>query len=246
VANPAAYQLAANVWRIPAAPFDFVNVFALVDDLGQVTMVDTGIKGSTKRTLAGLAAMGKAYDDVTRIVLTHAHGDHAGGAAKMADLSGASVSIHEADAAWARDGLAPPRDPTTFSGRLLNWAGSRANGFPKVTIGEEFSDGEVLPIAGGLRVVHTPGHTMGHVALLHEASGVLITGDSIWNVRKMRWSVRAFCQDIKLNEQTAYVLGELQYDIAAFTHGPHISERARDRVRTFLSDAARDSAPGKR
>jgi glyoxylase-like metal-dependent hydrolase (beta-lactamase superfamily II) len=238
----AAYQVAPNVWRIPAAPFDFVNIYAFVDHDGQVTLVDTGLKSASKRTIAGLAAMGRSVDDVTRIVLTHAHGDHAGNAARMAELTGAPVSIHEVDAPFARDGMAPPRDATTSGGRLMNRMGKRGNGFPAVVIGEELTDGQVLPIAGGLRVVHTPGHTMGHVALLHEPTQVLVTGDSIWNVRKMGWGVKAFCQDVKLNKQTAHVLGELDYRVAAFTHGPHIADRARDRVRGFLADAGAGSA----
>ncbi|GLY88376.1 MBL fold metallo-hydrolase [Actinoallomurus iriomotensis] len=238
MAKPAAYEIAPNVWRIPAAPFDFVNIYALVDDDGQVSLVDTGTKGATKRTLAGLAAMGKAAEDVTRIVLTHAHGDHAGGAAKMAMVTGASVAIHESDAQWALAGQAPPRDSATAGGRFMNRLGKGGNGFPAIVVGEEFSDDHVLPIAGGLRVVHTPGHTMGHVALLHETTGVLITGDSIWNVRKMSWGIKAFCQDIALNQQTAHVLGELSYQVAAFTHGPHVSDRARERVRGYLTDAA--------
>jgi glyoxylase-like metal-dependent hydrolase (beta-lactamase superfamily II) len=237
MAKTPAYQIAPNVWRIPAAAFDFVNIYALVEDDGQVTLVDTGTTGSADRLHAGLAAMGKSLTDVTRIVLTHAHGDHAGGAAKFAEESGAGVSISAIDAPFARDGVAPPRDSATLLGRLMNRMGKKGNGFPAVVIGEEFEDGDVLPIAGGLRVVHTPGHTPGHVALLSESTGVLITGDSIWNVRKLSYGVKAFCSDIKLNRQTAHVLGELDYEIAAFTHGRHVSEDARERVRGYLLDA---------
>ena len=235
MAKTPAHQITPTVWRIPAASFDFVNIYALVDDDGQVTLVDTGVKSSTDRLLAGLAAMGRSIQDVTRIVLTHAHGDHAGGAAKTAELSGAPVSIHRTDAQWAREGHAPPRDPGTLFGRLLN---RTSNAFPPVVIAEEFADGDVLPIAGGLRVVHTPGHTPGHVALLNESTGVLITGDSIWNVRKLSFGVKAFCNDITLNQQTAHVLGELDYEVAAFTHGPHVTEQAREKVRGYLADAA--------
>jgi glyoxylase-like metal-dependent hydrolase (beta-lactamase superfamily II) len=238
VLQPAAHEMAPGVWRIAAAPYDFVNVMAFVGDDGQVALVDCGLKGKGKRTLAGLAAMGKSVQDVTQIVLTHAHGDHAGGAATLAALSGAPVSIHAVDAPWARSGMAPPRDKSLVAGRVLNALGRGANGFPPVTVAEEFADGDVLPVAGGLRVVHTPGHTMGHVALLHEPTGVLVTGDSIWNVRRLKWSVRSFCQDVVMNEQTAHVLGELEYDVAAFTHGKHISRGAREQVRGFLRDAA--------
>jgi glyoxylase-like metal-dependent hydrolase (beta-lactamase superfamily II) len=237
MAKPAAYQIAPNVWRIPALPWDFVNIFVLVDDDGQVSLVDTGTKGATKRTLAGLAAMGRSISDVTRIVLTHAHGDHAGGAAKAAELSGAPVSIHQTDAPWARQGQSPPRDPSTAAGRFFTRMSKPGKDFPALLVGEELTDGQILPIAGGLRVVHTPGHTAGHVSLLHQNTGVLITGDSIWNVRKMSFGVRAFCQDITLNQQTAHILGELDYQIAAFTHGPHITDQARERVRSFITDA---------
>jgi glyoxylase-like metal-dependent hydrolase (beta-lactamase superfamily II) len=225
------------------APADFVNAFAFVDDDGRVTLVDTGTKTGTARATAGLAAMGKSPRDVVRIVLTHAHPDHAGGAARLRELTGAPVAVHEIDAAWARDGKAPPRDPATLIGRVMNRMERRKKqNYPPVVVAEEFSDGHVLPVAGGLRVVHTPGHTMGHAALLHEQTGLLITGDSIWNLRKLRWSVRAFCADIRLNERTAHVLGELEYDIAAFTHGVPVTDNAREQVRGFLRDAKRFAA----
>ena len=240
MASVPAYQLTPQVWRIPAGPFDFVNSFALVEDDGRVTLIDTGMPSSVPRIEAGLAAMGKALQDVHRIVLTHAHGDHAGGAAKLKEASDAEIAISAIDAPFARAGYAPPRDGSSLGGKFLNLLGPKGNKFAKVIVGEEFADGDVLPVAGGLRVVHTPGHTPGHVALLREADGVLITGDSIWNVRKMKWSVRAFCSDIKLNQQTADVLGELDYEIAAFTHGKHVSQNARETVRRFLRDAKRD------
>jgi glyoxylase-like metal-dependent hydrolase (beta-lactamase superfamily II) len=240
--DQAAYELARNVWRIPAGPADFVNIFALVDDDGRVTLVDTGLKNGPQKAAAGLAVFGKSPRDVARIVLTHAHSDHAGGAAALAEQSGAGIAIHETDAQWARDGKAPPRDRATFAGRFFNRIEGKRHSFPPVVVSEQFADGDVLPVAGGLRVVHTPGHTMGHVSLLHEPTGVLITGDAIWNVRKMRWCVRAFCTDIRMTEQTADVLGELDYEVAAFTHGKHIKDQARERVRTFLRDAERFGA----
>jgi glyoxylase-like metal-dependent hydrolase (beta-lactamase superfamily II) len=239
MSRAAGYRVAPNVWRIPAAPFDFVNIYALVDDDGQVTLVDTGFRSGAERAEAGLAAMGKTLSDVTRILLTHAHSDHAGSAAKLSELTGAGVAISKTDAPFARKGVAPRRDPSSLGGRLITKMSKPGKDYPAVIIGEEFADGDVLPVAGGLRIVHTPGHTPGHVAMLHEDSGTLITGDSIWNVRKLSWGVKAFCTDIRLNQQTADVLGELDYRVAAFTHGPHVAEQARERVRTYLKDARR-------
>ncbi|NUR62318.1 MAG: MBL fold metallo-hydrolase [Catenulispora sp.] len=121
MANEPAYEVAKNIWRIPAAAFDFVNIYALVDDDGGVTLVDTGVKSSQKRTVAGLAAIGKTVRDVQRIVLTHAHSDHAGNAAHLAEEAGlAGVAISAVDAPFARLGQAPGRDSSTRPGRLLN------------------------------------------------------------------------------------------------------------------------------
>ncbi|MEY9860082.1 glyoxylase-like metal-dependent hydrolase (beta-lactamase superfamily II) [Catenulispora sp. GAS73] len=239
MSKEAAIRIAPNVWRIPAARFDFVNIYALVDDDGQVTLVDTGFKSGPAKAAAGLAAMGKTVGDVTRIVLTHAHSDHAGGAATLAEQANAPVAISAIDAPFARIGQAPPRDQSTFLGRRVGKLSAPGKDFPAIVIGEEFEEGDILPVAGGLRVHHTPGHTPGHVALMHESSGTLITGDSIWNVRKLGFGVKAFCTDIKLNRQTSHILGELEYQVAAFTHGPHVAEQAREKVRSFLRDAAK-------
>jgi hypothetical protein len=63
----------------------------------------------------------------------------------------------------------------------------------------------------------------------------LITGDSLFNFRdRVSWSVAAFCTDFPLARQTAERLGEVDYEVAAFTHGPHMRTNARERIREFL------------
>ncbi|HET8560799.1 MAG TPA: MBL fold metallo-hydrolase [Marmoricola sp.] len=233
MAKPPVVQLAANLWRIPTAPASFVNSFAFVEDDGSVTLVDTGVKKAPPKIATGLAAIGKRPEDVQRIVLTHAHPDHAGGAAEMARRTGAPVSVHDGDRSWCEAGevLAKPTETTTL-GRLLMRVSKPT--FEPFETGPALGDGEVLPVAGGLRVVHTPGHSPGHVSLLHEPSGVLVTGDAIFNVRRMRLSPKWLCADFAMTRQTAHRLGELDYDVAAFTHGPEIRDNAREQVRGFL------------
>jgi glyoxylase-like metal-dependent hydrolase (beta-lactamase superfamily II) len=230
-----AVQLAENVWRIPTAPKALVNSYAFVDDDGSVTLVDTGVKQAPPKIVAGLAAMGKHPEDVTRILLTHAHPDHAGGAAEMIRRTGAPVHLHDGDRAWAEAGevLAKPTESTALGRFFMRLSNPTFEAFEP---GPALTDGEVLPVAGGLRVVHTPGHSPGHVALLHEPSGVLITGDSIFNVLGFRISPKSLCADFRMTKQTAHRLGELEYDVAAFTHGPEIREDARERIREFLRD----------
>lgn len=236
MADQRVVQLGPGMWRIPLVR-DFVNGFVFRDDDGQVTLVDMGVKASGPKVLAGLAAIGSGPSEVTRLVLTHAHPDHAGGAAHVAKATGKGFAIHEEDAAYARRGASPPRDESFALGRFFNRFTKQ--GFDAVTVEEELTDGQVLPVAGGLRVVHTPGHSPGHVSLLHEGTGVLITGDAIFNVRRLRWPPKWFCTNFVMTTQTAHRLAELEYTVAAFTHGPEITDQPREAIRGFL--ASQDS-----
>ncbi|MDT7546650.1 MAG: hypothetical protein QOE99_2760 [Actinomycetota bacterium] len=231
-----AVELAPGIWRIPTVPYDLINSFLIADEDGSLTLVDAGLKRAHKRVLKALAEVGKAPQDVRRIVLTHAHSDHAGGLAGAKKATGAAVLAHDRDAVYLQSGKPPHLDKSHLSGRVMNRA---RGGFAKVEVGSTFQDGELLPIGGGLRVVHTPGHSPGHVSLLHEASGVLITGDAIFNVRGLRYSPATFCTDIRLSRETADRLADLDYDVVAFTHGAHISSGAREAVRAFLRGRAR-------
>lgn len=229
-----AVRLADAVWRIPTTRFDLINSYAFVEDDGQVTLVDCGLKRAPARIVAGLAAIGKHPADVTRILLTHAHADHAGGAAQLMGRTTADhVRAHEDDVADLEAGVSAPLDTSTTAGRLM--ARLPRQRFAAVPVGEPLRDGQVLEVAGRLRVVHTPGHTPGHVSLLHESSGVLVTGDSIFNVRGLRWPFRPVCTDFAQSRRTAARLADLDYALAAFTHGPEIRDGAREAVRRFIN-----------
>ncbi|MCU1692530.1 MAG: fold metallo-hydrolase [Frankiales bacterium] len=234
----AAVQVADGVWRIPTAPADLVNSYLLSGDDGTLVLVDAGTRGAPKALLAALAALGRQPADVTHLLLSHAHNDHAGGARAVVDATGSRVAAHEREAVYLREGRMPAPDPFTLGGRLLARLPGRATGFASVAVDDAFHDGDVLPVAGGVQVVHTPGHTPGHCSFLHPSSGVLVTGDAVFNVRGLRWSLPYSCTDVALSRSSAAVLGELDYEVAGFTHGPHVSVSARDAVRAFLAGRA--------
>ena len=226
--------LAHGVWRIRLLR-DLVNGFLLRDDDGQVTLLDMGLASHGPKVMAALTAIGSGASDVTRLMLTHAHPDHAGGTAHVSRETGLPVDVHEADAEFVRSGHAPPHDASLRIGALWNRFGAGRRDFEPVEVGETFVDGQVLPVAGGLEVVHTPGHSPGHAAYLHRDSGVLITGDAIFNVRGLRWPIKVLCTDFAMTTRTAHRLTTLDYTTAAFTHGPELRDNPRAAIGAFLA-----------
>ena len=144
--------------RVHAIPLIGATAFAILED--DITVIDAGMRGSLPRLHAAIRALGRSPAEIARFVVTHAHPDHLGGAA------GADVLLHPAD----RD-RALRLNAGTIARRLaLRRAGDT------IPVG----DGDLLPVLGGLRVVHTPGHTPGGVCFYAEHVGILFIGDALW------------------------------------------------------------------
>lgn len=211
---------------------DYINSFLFIEADGSVSLVDCGLSRGSRILLRTLEELGKSPEDVQAIVLTHAHHDHAGGAARMVGATGLDgVYAHAADTPFLTAGAAAP----TGSAVTRALAAVGYGRFTPLQVSQELHDGDVLPIGGGLEVLHTPGHTPGHVSLLHHDSQTLITGDAIFNMNaRMSWPTSLFCTNAGLNRFSAARLADAEYATAAFTHGPHISQTGREAVRTFL------------
>ncbi len=228
-------QIADGVWRIPVGVRDMLNVFVVVGPDDDVTLVDCGVRRAAPRVLAGLRHVGAAVEDVTAILLTHAHADHAGGVSSLQSSSGAAVATHADEACYVRSGVAPPLDRSLLAGRLLR----RPGRFRAVEVSRELSDGERLNIAGGIRVVHTPGHTPGHASYLHEPSGTLLAGDALYSWRgRARWPIPFLCSDVRQARRSARVLAELDFHTVGFGHGSEIRGRGRAEVRALLDHSS--------
>jgi glyoxylase-like metal-dependent hydrolase (beta-lactamase superfamily II) len=170
---------------------EIVNWY-LVEEDGRLTAVDAGLPGYAGSLESDLAAHGHALGDIEAVVLTHSDGDHFGLAAKM--RAGARVLVHEDDDAKLRkpapksgDGAPLKLVPLMvrpafwrFMGHMARKGGAKP---APVTDAETFTGGDVLDVPGRPRVVHTPGHTDGHCALLFEAQRALFVGDALctWN-----------------------------------------------------------------
>ena len=141
-----------------------INAY-LVEQAGEVTIIDAGLPGYYGDIDRELAAMGRAPADVRALVLTHGHSDHVGFAERLRRERAVPVSVHEADAALARGEVPNPSKgfgPVKL-GPLLGFlqfsllhGGLRT---PKLQQVATFGDGATLDVPGSPRVILTPGHT---------------------------------------------------------------------------------------
>jgi glyoxylase-like metal-dependent hydrolase (beta-lactamase superfamily II) len=156
----------------------------LVEESGEVTIVDAAMSGLYRDIPNELAAMGRTVADVRALVLTHGHSDHIGFAERLRRDRGLTVWVHELDAALAR-GEVP--NPSKGFGRVklgpllgFLWYGMLHGGLrtTKVQAVATFGDGATLDVPGSPRVVLTPGHTPGSAALHFTSHDALLLGDA--------------------------------------------------------------------
>lgn len=229
-----AIEIAKNLYRLPTLG-PFINSYAFINADSSVTLVDCGLKGSSKRLIKDLARIGKHPKDVVNIVLTHAHDDHIGGASQMIkQCEVKNVLMHEKDSQFPPTGKTPSRDVSRLSGKIMKILPE--SNYEPFNVTRTLIDGEVIDTAGGLKVVHTPGHTDGHISLLHPESETLITGDSIFNMSsRLTWALSGFCVNYKQSQETAMKFLDLDFKNACFTHGPEIRNSGKSRIKQFLS-----------
>jgi glyoxylase-like metal-dependent hydrolase (beta-lactamase superfamily II) len=153
-------------------------------------LIDTGAADSPEKVLQGaLAEMGLSFTDVDLILNTHAHLDHTGGNQETKRRSKAPIHLHAGDVTMARSTEAQvefhcaPLRTLEFPPDALaeREAHVRTNAGEPAGADVLLQEGERIDLGGGmvLRVLHTPGHTPGHVTFFWEAEGMAFTGDAV-------------------------------------------------------------------
>jgi glyoxylase-like metal-dependent hydrolase (beta-lactamase superfamily II) len=163
---------------------DTVNSYLIVEKDG-VTIIDAGLPGYWKPLRAELAAIGKGLGDVRALILTHGDTDHIGFAARLHAETGIAAHIHKADVDRARLTVKKPNSgwgPVKI-GPLAGflWYSARHGGLrirPATGL-QTLADNDVLDVPGSPRIIHTPGHTPGSVAVHVPALDALFLGDTM-------------------------------------------------------------------
>jgi glyoxylase-like metal-dependent hydrolase (beta-lactamase superfamily II) len=179
----------------------------------RLTLIDAGLPGSRRPLERYLRTIDRRFEELERIVCTHGHPDHAGGVRELAS-GGAEVLIHPDDLSGLeltlREVLRARR-----RGPLLHFL------TPHPGETTPLQDGDILPVLGGLTVIHTPGHTPGSVCLWTPEHRILFTGD-VLQVRRGRltYASSIFSHDYPAARSSIARLADLDVDTIALAHFP--------------------------
>ena len=197
----------------------------LVEGDGGVALIDTSTSDVSARILDAIAASGRRPEELRAIVATHYHYDHTGNAGALRERSGAELCVHAADVPYVEGTTPWMASPPPWG--FLDRFGPEPYG---LKVDRTLSDGDVLPFAGGLRVIHTPGHTPGHISLYAKEQRALFTGDALMNVLGLRLPMSMSTHDMEAARRSVRALTELKFDVALPGHGAPIIGHASEKI----------------
>lgn len=199
-------RVSPHIWQVRLRRLTSVNVWLVEADEG-LTIVDTGYGFMARDVLHAVRLVD--VGPVRRVLLTHGHPDHAGGAPLIAAKLRVPVFAHQLELPFLTGARHYPRIPTF----LYPHDASLARALPAA------ADGTPLRL-GGLAPWLTPGHTPGHVVYYHEVDDVLLAGDLF---KAHRGHLRHLQHWYSLDKQEAVrsekVLGRIRPGSVEASHG---------------------------
>ncbi|HEV2638551.1 MAG TPA: MBL fold metallo-hydrolase [Actinocrinis sp.] len=218
--------------------------FYLVEEPDGLVLIDAGLPKHWDALAARLAELGAAPGDVRALLLTHAHPDHLGLAARLHDEAGTAVWVHEADAATLaakNPALAAAKPERALAGYLARRPAAlalpvhlaRRGGFRLSPVANPHTFAErqeLTAVPGRPEVLPLPGHTPGSVAYVFADRGVAFTGDALVTFDGLtgKHGPRLVCRGFTHDSAAAYaaldVLERLDVPLALPGHGDPMAD----------------------
>jgi glyoxylase-like metal-dependent hydrolase (beta-lactamase superfamily II) len=238
---------------IVRVPIVFVNAYLVDADPDDPrrgwVLIDSGLPGLGAPAITRAASARYGAQPPRAIILTHGHFDHAGSAARLATAWNVPIFAHELELPYltGRSDYPPP-DPTVGGALAMM---SRTFPYGSIDLGGLIrplhEDGSIAALPGW-RVLHTPGHTAGHVSLFRESDGTLLAGDALATMnqeswittvtmeRELRWPPAPLTTDWTAANASVHRLAALRPRAIAAGHGlPMTGDRATLAMEAFAS-----------
>ena len=184
-------KIANNIQVLPikVGPHDMYYSLVLAwDDEKNLVLIDTGLPFQVEQLRQAIADAGFNMEDLTHIIITHQDMDHIGGLPELQKIAAsACVVVHEEEMLYFDGRKTPvriaarmdkynslPDEEKQFVDMMKEFFGEL-----KIANAKIVRDGDVLPVCGGIKIMHTPGHTPGHMVLHFEEGKVAVCGDAL-------------------------------------------------------------------
>ncbi len=213
------------------------NIYLVAGE--RLVVVDTGMKGDGEKVLGVLENIGRKPEDVSHILLTHAHIDHMGSLAYLKEKTGALVVASSAETDFVAG-----RKKTGSMGRqgigglifrmMLYIMETVVYPYDSTTVDIACSGGEELSLNGPVHVVATPGHSMGSLSYYLPDRKVLFSGDALTGVPKPGLPQQMGCADYKKALVSVEKISELSFNLCGFGHGEPVLSEAGSKITNLI------------
>ena len=178
-------KIAKNVEMLEIAGERGALYPVLVWGENELVLIDTGLPMQTDALREAVKGAGYTLEQITKVILTHQDLDHIGSAKTLSGL-GAEILAHELETPYIQGDVTSIRlsdmesrlDELDEDERAFYERAKKGAPYFFVHVGKPLKDGDLLDICGGVRILHTPGHMPGHIAVLLVESNIIIAGDA--------------------------------------------------------------------
>lgn len=201
------------------ARYSQYNAALIIEDKG-LTLIEAGTPESFPRFTACIEGLGFKLTDLKTIIIGHYATDHIGELKRLVAESGAKVYAHELEIPLLQKQMPPEFYTRDFEVAHIDYP---------------LKDGTILPILGGLEVIHTPGHTPGSCALYLQKQKMLFGVDMIRYSRgEFHLAPPQYIRDYSTQLKSMLKLATYDFDILIPYHGMPLIGKAGEQYREFI------------
>ncbi len=223
--------------KIHRLQLGYSNAFCIETANGLV-LIDTGLKNNLKTIAKQLQKNGLELSMIKIILITHAHPDHIGSLAELANATNAEIRAHKIEAKIMRgEELIQNAKPDSLSllDRSIQALAPNVKRLD-LRVDRELEDSVILDgILDGFEVVHLPGHTMGQIGFWHPDSKSLIGGDVMMNIaNRLTMPLRAFSTDWEKAKESVAKVANMKPNNLYLGHGSPILGNAEQPLKRLV------------
>ena len=217
------------------------NAYLLTGE--DLSLVDTGMPGEEENVIRGIKKIGRKPEELSCIMITHAHMDHMGSLAALKKASGAMVVASSKEVDYVKGAKRTwTMGREGFGGKLFKTALFFMETFvlkyEPTEVDIPCQEGETIDCFGGIQVVASPGHSPGSFSYYQKDKKLLFTGDALSTMSgELRLPPRMGCADYHEALRSVEGLAELDFETCLFGHGDPLKSKASSMVRNLLHNA---------